>query len=284
VSAIGRSLPTERGENYVPFIQTDVAINRGNSGGPLFNLDGKVVGINSQIYSPTGGSVGLSFSIPVSIAENVVSQLRSSGKVTRGYFGVAITDVNKDLALALGLPGPMGAAVSNVTANSAAEKGGILDGDIIVEVDNQSILRSGDLPHIVGLIAPGTKVPVEVYRKGKVKKLSVVVGALDADDDILASSSRGGDRLGLSLEEVSQRELRALRIRQGLKISFVADGSPASIAGLALDDVIVQIGYSSLEDLDEYQDILDNLPEGPPIAIRFYRDGQAYFTTVEIEN
>ena len=197
---------------------------------------------------------------------------------------MAITDVNKDLALALGLPGPMGAAVSNVTANSAAEKGGILDGDIIVEVDNQSILRSGDLPHIVGLIAPGTKVPVEVYRKGKVKKLSVVVCALDADDDILASSSRGGDRLGLSLEEVSQRELRALRIRQGLKISFVADGSPASIAGLALDDVIVQIGYSSLEDLDEYQDILDNLPEGSPIAIRFYRDGQAYFTTVEIEN
>ena len=284
VSAIGRSLPTERGENYVPFIQTDVAINRGNSGGPLFNLDGEVVGINSQIYSPTGGSVGLSFSIPVSIAENVVSQLRSSGKVTRGYFGVAITDVNKDLALALGLPGPMGAAVSNVTANSAAEKGGILDGDIIVEVDNQSILRSGDLPHIVGLIVPGTKVPVEVYRKGKVKKLSVVVGALDADDAILASSSRGGDRLGLSLEEVSQRELRALRIRQGLKISFVAEGSPASIAGLAVDDVIVQIGYSSLDDLDGYQDILDNLPEGSPIAIRFYRDGQAYFTTVEIEN
>jgi serine protease Do len=284
VSAIGRSLPTERGENYVPFIQTDVAINRGNSGGPLFNLEGEVVGINSQIYSPTGGSVGLSFSIPVSIAENVVSQLRSTGKVTRGYFGVAITDVNKDLALALGLPGPMGAAVSNVNSNSAAEKGGILDGDIIVEVDNQAILRSGDLPHIVGLIAPGTEVPVEVYRKGKVKKLLVTVGALDADDDILASAGSKGDRLGLSLEELPQRELRALRIRQGLKITSVSDGSPASIAGLVPDDVIVQIGYSGLEGLEEYQDILNSLPEGSPIAIRFYRDGQAYFTTVEIES
>jgi serine protease Do len=242
------------------------------------------VGINSQIYSPTGGSVGLSFSIPVSIAENVVSQLRSTGKVTRGYFGVAITDVNKDLALALGLPGPMGAAVSNVNSNSAAEKGGILDGDIIVEVDNQAILRSGDLPHIVGLIAPGTEVPVEVYRKGKVKKLLVTVGALDADDDILASAGSKGDRLGLSLEELPQRELRALRIRQGLKITSVSDGSPASIAGLVPDDVIVQIGYSGLEGLEEYQDILNSLPEGSPIAIRFYRDGQAYFTTVEIES
>ena len=170
ISAIGRSLPTEQGENYVPFIQTDVAINRGNSGGPLFNLDGQVVGINSQIYSPTGGSVGLSFSIPVSIASNIVAQLRENGKVKRGFLGVGISDVNKSLAEAMGLPSPMGAAINSVMPGSAADDGGILPGDIIVSVDGQSILRSGDLPHIVGLIKPDTKVKIVVYREGKRKK------------------------------------------------------------------------------------------------------------------
>ena len=282
VSAIGRSLPTDRGENYVPFIQTDVAINRGNSGGPLFNLEGDVVGINSQIYSPTGGSVGLSFSIPVSIAENVVAQLRASGKVRRGYFGVAITDVTKDLAEALGLPGPMGAAVSKVTENSAAANGGVLDGDIIVEVAGQIILRSGDLPHIVGLIEPGSSVDVEVYRQGKKRRLSVIVGALEEEDDIQTRLSDRIDQLGMTVEEASQRELRALRIRRGLKVTRVSQGSSADVAGLRSGDIIVQLGYSAIEDIEQYQDFIGNLRKDIPEMVRFYRDGQPYITTVKL--
>ena len=282
ISAIGRSLPTEQGENYVPFIQTDVAINRGNSGGPLFNLDGQVVGINSQIYSPTGGSVGLSFSIPVSIASNVVAQLRENGKVKRGFLGVGISDVNKSLAEAMGLPSPMGAAINSVMPGSAADDGGILPGDIIVSVDGQSILRSGDLPHIVGLIKPDTKVKIVVYREGKRKKLTIKVGALEGDDSMRASVDDGADRLGISAIAAEKSQLRTLRLRGGVSIAEVLADSPADIAGLIADDIIVQLGYSRIDDLEEYQSVIVELPVNTPVAIRFYRQGQAIFRTIQI--
>ena len=283
VSALGRSLPTEQGENYVPFIQTDVAINRGNSGGPLFNLNGKVVGINSQIYSPTGGSVGLSFSIPVSIARNVVDQLKDNGKVNRGFLGVSITDVDKNLAEALGLPGPMGAAVSQVTRGSAADQAGILGGDIIVTIDGNAILRSGDLPHVVGLISPGTEVEVEVYREGRKRKLEVEVGSLDGDEDIRLAGDMPSDRLGLVVEEIESVEARQNRIRSGLKVISLETDSAADVAGLRVNDIIVQIGYNRISNLDEYETIVRQLDEGTPIALRFYRSGQAFFTTLEID-
>ena len=282
ISAIGRSLPTEQGENYVPFIQTDVAINRGNSGGPLFNLDGQVVGINSQIYSPTGGSVGLSFSIPVSIASNVVAQLRENGKVKRGFLGVGISDVNKSLAEAMGLPSPMGAAIVSVMPGSAADDGGILPADIIVSVDGQSILRSGDLPHIVGLIKPDTKVKIVVYREGKRKKLTIKVGALEGDDSMRASVDDGADRLGISAIAAEKSQLRTLRLRGGVSIAEVLADSPADIAGLIADDIIVQLGYSRIDDLEEYQSVIVELPVNTPVAIRFYRQGQAIFRTIQI--
>ena len=282
VSALGRSLPTEQGENYVPFIQTDVAINRGNSGGPLFNLEGEVVGINSQIYSPTGGSVGLSFSIPSNIAINVVEQLKKAGKVSRGFLGVSITDVTKNLAEALGLPGPMGAAVSQVTRGSAADKGGIVDGDIIVNIDGNPILRSEDLPHIVGLITPGTSVDVEVYREGKKKTLRVEVGSLDADDDIRLAGNNSFDRLGLVVEEIGADQARENRIRSGLIVVNVDPNSPAEIAGLKVNDIIVQIGYQRIEDIRQYDALVRQLRGQKPIALRFYRGGNAYFTTLEI--
>ncbi len=282
ISAIGRSLPTEQGENYVPFIQTDVAINRGNSGGPLFNLDGQVVGINSQIYSPTGGSVGLSFSIPVSIASNVVAQLRENGKVKRGFLGVGISDVNKSLAEAMGLPSPMGAAIVSVMPGSAADDGGILPADIIVSVDGQSILRSGDLPHIVGLVKPDTKVKIVVYRDGKRKKLTIKVGALEGDDSMRASVDDGADRLGISAIAAEKSQLRTLRLRGGVSIAEVLADSPADIAGLIADDIIVQLGYSRIDDLEEYQSVIVELPVNTPVAIRFYRQGQAIFRTIQI--
>ncbi len=282
VSAIGRSLPTEQGENYVPFIQTDVAINRGNSGGPLFNLDGQVVGINSQIYSPTGGSVGLSFSIPVSIASNVVAQLRDNGKVKRGFLGVGISDVSKSLAEAMGLPSTMGAGINSVMPGSAADNGGIFPGDIIVSVNGQSILRSGDLPHIVGLIEPGKSIKIVVYREGKQKKLTVKVGALEGDEDALASRNEEADRLGISAVAAEQSQLRSLRLRGGIVVSEVLADSPADVAGLKVDDIIVQLGYSRIDDLDEYDSLIGELPTNTPVAIRFYRGGNAVFRTIQI--
>ena len=282
VSAIGRSLPTEQGENYVPFIQTDVAINRGNSGGPLFNLDGQVVGINSQIYSPTGGSVGLSFSIPVSIASNVVAQLRDNGKVKRGFLGVGISDVSKSLAEAMGLPSTMGAGINSVMPGSAADNGGIFPGDIIVSVNGQSILRSGDLPHIVGLIEPGKSIKIVVYREGKQKKLTVKVGALEGDEDALASRNEEADRLGISAVAAEQSQLRSLRLRGGIVVSEILADSPADVAGLKVDDIIVQLGYSRIDDLDEYDSVIGELPTNTPVAIRFYRGGNAVFRTIQI--
>lgn len=283
VSAIGRSIPTEKGENYVPFIQTDVAINPGNSGGPLFNLQGEVVGINSQIYSRSGGSIGLSFSIPASVAQGVVKQLKENGKVERGWLGVVIQDVDKNLAESLDIGKPQGALINAVEPDSPADKGGIEPGDVIVLFDGQQIIDSGDLPHIVGMIAPGTKVKVDVYREGKRKVLTVKVGALDREGREVAQRGDGSDRLGLVVEELNERELRTLRLRGGVLVSNVFPDSAASAAALRPGDVIVQLGYSRLDDLDEYYQVIEELPVDTPIAIRFYRQGRAVFRTIQID-
>ncbi len=281
VSAKGRSLPQE---NYVPFIQTDVAINPGNSGGPLFNLDGKVVGINSQIYSRSGGSIGLSFAIPVSVANNVVKQLKNNGKVQRGWLGVGIQDIDKKLAEALDLPGPQGALVTAVMPDSPAEKGDIAPGDVIVRFDSQSILDSDDLPHIVGLITPGKKVKVELFREGIRKHLSVEVGALDRSEQDLEIDSDGSDRLGLIIEELNEGELRSLRLRGGIRVTRVSGGSAAEIAGLIPGDLVVQVGYSRIDDIEQYQQVIASLPKGTPIPISFYRQGQAIFRTIQLND
>jgi serine protease Do len=284
VSAIGRSIPSSESTNYVPFVQTDVAINPGNSGGPLFNLDGKVVGINSQIYSRSGGSIGLSFAIPVNVANNVVKQLKNNGKVQRGWLGVGIQDIDKKLAEALDLPGPQGALVTAVMPDSPAEKGDIAPGDVIVRFDAQSILDSDDLPHIVGLITPGKKVKVELFREGIRKYLSVEVGALDRSEQDLEIDSDGSDRLGLIIEEINEGELRSLRLRGGIRVTRVSVGSASEIAGLIPGDIVVQVGYSRIDDIDHYQQVIASLPKGTPIPIRFYRQGQAIFRTIQLND
>ena len=194
VSAKGRSLPTERNENYVPFIQTDVAINPGNSGGPLFNLDGEVVGVNSQIFTRSGGSIGLSFAIPVSVVRNVVAQLQKDGRVTRGWLGVTIQDVDKNLAESFGLDRPRGALISQLADNGPADKAGLKSGDVIITFDGQDIPTSSDLPHVVGLIEPGSKVEAEIVRDGKRRTIDVKVGGLGADDSY--SLTAGVDAAG----------------------------------------------------------------------------------------
>lgn len=282
VSAIGRSIPTQKGENYVPFIQTDVAINPGNSGGPLFNLEGQVVGINSQIYSRSGGSIGLSFAIPASVAVGVIEQLKDHGKVQRGWLGVAIQDVNKRLAESLQLGTPQGALISAVEPGSPADKGGIKPGDVIVRFDGQIIVDSGDLPHVVGMMAPGENAKVEIYREGKRKKLTMKVGSLDTDRESIAANSDGTDRLGLIVEEMDDEERRALRLRGGVRVTQVSPESAAAESMLQAGDIVVQLGYSRIDDIDEYNQVIAELPKNTPVAIRFYRQGRAIFRTFEI--
>ena len=284
VSAKGRSLPTDQGENYVPFIQTDVAINPGNSGGPLFDLNGRVVGINSQIFSRSGGSIGLSFSIPSNVALRVVEQLKETGVVQRGWLGVAIQDVNKALAQSLELGKPRGALINAVEIDSPADKGGIEPGDVIISVDGQDIVDADDLPHLVGMLAPETKTKIEVIRKGKRKLLKVTVGALDGDEaEIAKTEDNNSDRLGLTVTSVSEDQLRELRLRGGVLVAEVLPDSPSAVAGIKSGDILVQLGYSRIDDADEYQQVIADLPKNTPILVRFYRQGWAISKTIVIK-
>jgi len=284
VSAKGRSLPTEKGENYVPFIQTDVAINPGNSGGPLFNLDGEVVGINSQIFSRSGGSIGLSFSIPSNVAIEVVEQLKKHGVVRRGWLGVAIQDVDKALAESLELEKPQGALINAVEVDSPADNSGIEPGDVIIKFDGHSIVDADDLPHIVGMIAPESKVKAEIVRQGKVKNIKVTVGALDGEEtEVAADISSKSDRLGLLVQSLDEAELRALNLRGGVAVNEVKTDSAAANAGIKAGDIIVQLGYSRIDTVKQYMQVIAELPINSPILVRFYRQGWAVSKTIVIE-
>lgn len=281
VSAIGRSIPTARGEDYVPFIQTDVAINPGNSGGPLFNLSGEVVGINSQIYTRSGGSIGLSFAIPVSVALEVVSQLKEKGRVDRGWLGVYIQEVDKSLAESLGLDKPQGALIAQVEPNGPADKAGFKPGDVVIRLNNQPVVEASDLPHIVGLLAAGKKAQAVIIRRGKEKGLTVEIETRSADGNIAANGD--GDILGLEVEGLDDEHLAKLRLSGGVLVTKVYPDSSAANAGLQVGDVLVQLGYQILNDLDDYDAILAELPSGTPVALRFFRRGRSIFRTIEIK-
>lgn len=283
VSAVGRSIPGPRESNYVPFIQTDVAINPGNSGGPLFNLKGEVVGINSQIYTRSGGSIGLSFAIPAGLAQDVVAQLRENGQVERGWLGVVIQGVNRDLAQSFGLDKPIGALISQLDPEGPAAASGLKVGDIILKFNGREVEESGDLPPMVGRLAPGTKVPVEIMRKGKQRDLKVEIGRLDDQGGVEsgAPGSRGGqsgDPLGLTIGPNDEAGGEP-----GVLVREVAPGSAAAKAGLRPGDVITQLGYEPVTSVPEYRQRIKDLPEGEPIAVRFLRDGQPAFTSLRLE-
>jgi serine protease Do len=224
VSGKGRSLPQE---NLVPFIQTDAAVNPGNSGGPLFNLRGEVVGINSQIYSRTGGYMGLSFAIPIDIALDVQNQLRSTGRVSRGRIGVVIQEVTKELAESFGLAKPQGALVNSVEKGGPADKAGVEVSDIIVKFDGKAVNSSGDLPRIVGATRPGSKVSLQVWRKGAPKDLTVTVDEIPAEKTASRDSKHGkqtevaANRLGLVLSELSDEQRKELKIPAGVVVDEV---------------------------------------------------------------
>ncbi|MFT4873662.1 Do family serine endopeptidase [Congregibacter sp.] len=284
VSAKGRSLPTRSRENYVPFIQTDVAINPGNSGGPLFNLKGEVVGVNSQIFTTrAGGSIGLSFAIPVNVVRNVVNQLKDGGTVTRGWLGVTIQNVDRNLGESFGLDRPRGALISQIAGDGPAAKSGLEPGDIIIEFDGEPIETSADLPHVVGLIAPGAEVDVVIVRDRKQKTIEVEVGGLDADDSVDqayrngdAETERGG-RIGIVVEEAPQEMLSRWGIAGGVVVRSVEPESPAEEAGLMPGDVITAVGATPVRSLDAFSDIVGELEDGASVPLRLIRRGSPMF-------
>lgn len=287
VSAIGRSIPSARSEsNYVPFIQTDVAINPGNSGGPLFNMDGEVVGINSQIYSPSGGSVGLSFAIPSSLALDVVAQLKDKGRVDRGWLGVVIQDVDKDLAASLGINKPMGALINDVDPEGPAAKSGLKAGDLITKFNGTDVHTSSDLPYLVGRTAPKSKVPVVIMRKGKPQNMQVTVGMLPVSPEEAATRPASApkassvDELGLVVAPLEQTQRGGADA--GVVVNDVKPGSPAAEAGLQVGDVITQLAFIDIKSTADYAKVVKDLPKGEPQAIRFYRQDRAVFRSIVI--
>lgn len=282
VSAKGRSLPND---NYVPFIQTDVAINPGNSGGPLFNMAGEVVGINSQIFTRSGGFMGLSFAIPIDVALDVSNQLKASGKVNRGWLGVVIQEVNKDLAESFGLDKPAGALVAQVLDDGPAAKGGLQVGDVILSANGQPIVMSADLPHLIGNLKDGSKAELEVIRDGKHQKLTVTVGALPDEGKEMGSSEDGAERnsnrLGVSVAELTAEQMKSLDLKGGVIIKDVQDG-PASLIGLQTGDVITHLNNQPITSTKQFTEVAKDLPKNRSVSMRVLRQGRATFITFKL--
>lgn len=286
VSAIGRSLPRE---NYVPFIQTDVAINPGNSGGPLFNLRGEVIGVNSQIFSRTGGFMGLSFAIPIEVAMDVADQLRAKGKVSRGWLGVLIQDVTRELAESFGMAKPQGALVAKVLADSPASKAGFEVGDIVLAFDGHEVDRSSDLPPIVGTTRVGKDVPVKILREGNTKQLVVRTAELPEDPAAQASAveppgSARADRLGITVSDLSaqQREENDAP-GHGVLVTEVREG-PAKQAGVRPGDIVLLLDSNKVKDAQTFKSLAAALPAGKAISILVQRQGNPIFLALKPEN
>jgi len=282
VSAKGRSLPRE---NYVPFIQTDVAINPGNSGGPLFNQEGEVVGVNSQIYSRTGGYMGLSFAIPVEVAMDVADQLKTAGRVKRGWLGVLIQDVTLDLAESFGMKQPRGALVAKVLPDSPAKKAGIQVGDVIIEFNDEDIRNSAALPPIVGSSKVGLQLPVTVIRNGREKSLKVELDELPEDDSV-AKTPRDPEveqtnRIGLSAIDLTDEQKDMLEVKGGILVTRVIDG-PASQGGIRKDDIILSFDNRKVKNLEHFQKLVAAMPGGQSVAILVQRSGSPTFLAVKI--
>ena len=282
VSAKGRSLPSD---SYVPFIQTDVAINPGNSGGPLFNLKGEVVGINSQIFTRSGGFMGLSFAIPIDVAMQVADQLKAGGKVTRGWLGVVIQEVNKDLAESFGLDKPAGALVAQVMEDGPAEKGGLQVGDVILSLNGEPIIMSADLPHLVGSLKPGEKAVLDVVRDGSRKKLNVTIGTLPEEGQELTASGeaveRSNNRLGVTVVELTAEQKKGLDLKGGVVVKDVLDG-PAAMIGLRPGDVITHLNNQAIDSTSTFNKVAQELPKNRSVSMRVLRQGRASFITFKL--
>lgn len=277
ISAIGRSLPSE---NYVPFIQTDVAINPGNSGGPLFNMDGEVIGINSQIYTRSGGFMGVSFAIPIDDAMSVFRQIRDEGSVARGWLGVLIQEVNRDLAESFGLSRPRGALIAEVMPDSPAAQAGLEAGDIVLSYEGEAINRSSDLPPKVGRTPVGEEAEMIILRQGEKRTIDVEIGRLPEEDGAVAStdepSRSSGGPLGLKVESLPDQIASRLDISGGVLVTEVGQG-PAFQAGIRRNDVITELNRQTVASLDDFEDAVDDLPDDRAVSVRIIREGRATY-------
>ncbi|MGB1310669.1 MAG: Do family serine endopeptidase [Leucothrix sp.] len=282
VSALARSL-NQRNTTYVPFIQTDVAVNPGNSGGPLFDLNGNVVGVNSMIYSRSGGYQGISFSIPANTVKNVVSQLKEKGFVSRGKLGVHIQDVGQELADSFNLPGPTGALVANVEKDSAADKAGFQRGDVIITYGKTPIYTSSDLPPLVGNTEIGKEVSVTIIRAGKEKQLNVIVGKLDKKKGaIVAGGNRAKDTFGVVVGALDAEQREAVRSDKGVVVNQVMGGSLADKAGIEVNDIILSFNNTEIASGSELKQALKDAPKGRSVPVLLIRDGGARYIPVHI--
>jgi len=284
VSAKGRSLPTE---NYVPFIQTDVAINPGNSGGPLFNLEGEVVGVNSQIYSRTGGFMGLSFAIPIDVAMDVAEQLKRTGKVTRGWLGVLIQDVTRDLAETFRMPQPVGALVAQVVPEGPAAAAGLQPGDVILDFNGIPILESSALPPMVGVHPVGQPAKVTVLRRGETRVIELKIGELPEDSQeglkgSLEDQPNKPNRIGLVVEDLSEEDRAQLGVgKAGVFVAKVEKG-PAERAGIRVGDILLMVDNKEVESAARLREMLDTIEPGRSIAVLIQRNEGRIFVAVRM--
>ena len=287
VSAKGRSIQNNNIGNYVPFLQTDVAINPGNSGGPLFNLDGEVVGINSQIYSRSGGYQGLAFAIPINVATDVADQIITSGEVSRGYLGVRMSEVDSDLADALGMRKPYGALINDVEEGESADLAGLVPGDVIIEFDNKEIKFSSDLPHVVGQIKPNTRASARVVRDGDEINLDFILGELPVNKEsfVPAKTQSSSDPLGLKVADIDRDNPSMTNMPDGVIVSRVNPNSAAS-GKVNRGDLITMIQYKGkkleVSDIESFGKALENFSSGDKIAIHLIRGGNRLITSVTL--
>jgi len=283
VSALSRSLPDD---TYIPFIQTDVAVNPGNSGGPLFNTEGEVVGVNSQIYSRSGGYQGLSFAIPINVAMSIAEQIKDQGYATRGWLGVTIQNVDQSLAESFGLNKPTGALIAQVSKNGPAAKAGLASGDIILQFNNRDVVSSNALPPLVGAVRPGSAVDVLVLRDGKEQTLSVTIETLERDRQVaaVAESARAKQTssLGASVADLSQEQLAELGIEGGVVVTEIARNGAAAEAGVLPGDVIVSINRQPIDSMKSLEDQLESLPRGDSVPLLVHRQQAPLFMALTL--
>lgn len=283
VSAKERSL---QGDSYVPFIQTDVAINPGNSGGPLFNMDGEVIGINSQIYTRSGGFMGLSFAIPIDVAMEVADQLREHGFVKRGWLGVIIQEVTRDLAESFGLDKPSGALVAQVLPDSPALAAGLKEGDVIIGFNGREIGLSSELPAQVGRVAPGKSAAVDIYRDGKMLTLNVEIGLLPTQDELAQSAPASEPEktvsLGLSVRDLNAEEREKFNVESGVLVEQVKSG-PAAQAGVNPGDIITTLDGKQIDSVATLSALVSDLPTDRPVPLRILRGGSPVYLALRVQ-
>jgi len=284
VSAKGRSLPQE---NYVPFIQTDVAINPGNSGGPLFNLKGEVVGMNSQIYSRTGGFMGLSFAIPIDVAMDVTNQLRTAGRVSRGRIGVVIQEVTKELAESFGLPKAAGALVNSVEKGGPADKAGLEPSDVILKFDGKTVSSSSDLPRIVAQTRPGSKATMQIWRKGAARDVTITVGEMPEEKVAQRPGRRDSKvgnvvaRLGLTVSELSAEQRKELAIGGGLLVEDVQGA--AAKAGIRRGDILMALNNQDIKSVEQLTQLLNQFEKAKSVALLIRRGDGALYVPLRLD-